>query len=1095
MSSTEVTTQLRALQPRQFYVAHGKDSDGETTTTTATDTTQLIIEEEPSSSSSSTNATRAEATNPPPPQEETAALEETEATMAATTAATTMSTTISTIAATAKPPTIDNGDSALSKQPPQIDHIETNHKNPQSTTTTNQAYPQPSRVNSKLRSINKNQVSTSYSLFSTNPNRFILDHIHTATHYLTDKIEGRIWLDVNGDGKRGRDSSASTISNEMDIEDDNWGIGGVQVQLINCLTDEPVTNSITNSPNNPFANPITSQPRPIAGGIPVVKESENESAGLFSFPIDQVESGRYYLMYTAPRDYRISGNALPLERNEPYFDCVPSGGEGDSYLQKARKSGDFDIPGYCARSIGCFEVDRILHAHEKSNFDDYSKLQVLEDSQVLKDQMTQGYQTYMGTLSAVPFAEYFNVVLAQEEWELPTYQYADLEVTLAVPPTADLEHVVPQNFEESDVRRQLEQGLTSFLTSSARAYEFEVKGVDLHSGKIESLEGEHKKKTVSGSSLRGGERRALRGSEEPYNRVIYTLTARGHYRPPPYQQLGSVIEDSINSNRQEVAKTLEEVEALPEEILAEDVYAKWLTMKEKVEAAPIKIIEEVDDGFVFLGSWAFILVITLVGCAICILLACFCLYRRARVAKPVAEITAVCQTVTDVNFMSVPKMLREMKIYGASTANIAGRQNLEKALIKARKEYARRIQGKRRVNFSLSTIFSSLTSSLSNSNNTGNTKSTFASSAEFCREEFNKQERIEETIASCEYLTVVELIQMLQALGVSASGIADKKALARLLAEARVNGANGVNNDPAAGATIGATVDHYAQREAHPPTQQRLRTRGARTGQRRGSAPPLNRGENPQQGDDCRRRSLSSFPQRPLPPVENSNARATAAAPYPAPSSRPRAAGGYHRTSSASPPYSEVQMNNRERVYQGTRRRSEEYPGSRPPFDGQLRRPRRSSSTTRRRPDDYPDSRPPFDQPQQLQRPSSRNSMRNSITRRQPEEPPGVPMMLEQQQQRHQRYANPITRRRSERPRTKRRPDPRTRRRSEEYLVAPQFEGLQRNGAGSNRRLSQSYNNGALGNNQRFSQSCGDSAFGNESSFVDLLFGDDFNVV
>jgi len=892
----------------------------------------------------------------------------------------------------------------------------------------------------------------------------------------------------------------------MDIEEDNWGIGGVQVQLVNCLTDEPVTpvaESVANGISNlEFSNPVTSQPRPIAGGIPVVKKAENESAGLFSFPIDRVESGRYYLMYTAPRDYRISGNVLPLERNEPYFDCVPSGGEGDSYLQKARKSGDFDISGYCARSIGCFEVDRIRHAHEKSNFDDYSKLQVLEDNQVLKNQMTQGYQTYMGTLAAVPFIEYFNVGLAQEEWELPTYQYADLEVTLAVPPTADLERMVPENFEKSYVRRQLEQGLTSFLASSARSYEFEVKGIDLHSGKIESLEGEHKKTTVAGSNLRGGgtrARRALRGSgasNQPYNRVIYTLTARGHYRPPPYQQLGSVIEDSINSNRKEVANSLKEVEALPEEVLAEDVYAKWLTMKEKV-VAPIELIEEIDHGFVFLGSSAFILVITLVACAICTLLSCFCLYRRSRVAKPVAEITAVCQTLPDVNFMSVPKMLQEMESYGASTANIAGRHNLENALIKARKEYARRTQGKKRVTFSLNTIFGSLTSSLSNSNGTGDTKSTFASSAEACREEFNKQERIEETIASCESLSVAELIRMLRTLGVSASGIGDKKALARLLAEARVNPANGDNNN-VTGATNGATADqNNAQREArhHPPTQQRLRTRGSRTGQRRGSAPPTNRGENPQQGDvvDCRRRSLSNFPQRSLLPVENSNARAmmTAAAPDPAPSSRPHAAAGYHRRSSAPPPYSEEQTNSRERTYQGTRRRSEEYPGGRPLFD-QLRRPRRSSSTTRRRPEDYP-GRPPFDQPQ---RPSPRNNMRNSITRRQPEEHPGAPMMSEQLQQRPKRNANPTTRRGSERPRTKRRRDPRARRRSEEHLVAPQFEGLQRNGAESNHKLSQSYNHGALGNNQRFSQSCDDGALGNnDSSFVDLLFGDDFNFV
>jgi len=37
----------------------------------------------------------------------------------------------------------------------------------------------------------------------------------------------------------------------------------------------------------------------------------------------------------------------------------------------------------------------------------------------------------------VLFAEYFNVGLAKEEWELPMYRYANLEVTLAVPPNVD----------------------------------------------------------------------------------------------------------------------------------------------------------------------------------------------------------------------------------------------------------------------------------------------------------------------------------------------------------------------------------------------------------------------------------------------------------------------------------------------------------------------------------------------------------------------------------------------------------------------------------------------------------------------------------
>jgi len=53
------------------------------------------------------------------------------------------------------------------------------------------------------------------------------------------------------------------------------------------------------------------------------------------------------------------------------FNCVPSGGEGREYVKEAQLKGEFDILGYYARLIGCFEVDQMLHAHEKSNFKDF----------------------------------------------------------------------------------------------------------------------------------------------------------------------------------------------------------------------------------------------------------------------------------------------------------------------------------------------------------------------------------------------------------------------------------------------------------------------------------------------------------------------------------------------------------------------------------------------------------------------------------------------------------------------------------------------------------------------------------------------------
>jgi len=641
MRSEEVAKHLQP--PRQSYVGHGKESDGDE----ITETTNAI--EADTRPSSSTNQVGVAGNHQD--QDET----KTEAVSADNAAAIAASSTPNN--QTDEPPLNNNGDEqAHLAQSPQIDHNNSDHKQPSSKTKT---------IESTTISINKNQVSTSYSLFSSNPNRFILDHIHSTVHYLTDKIEGRIWLDVNGDGKRGedyttssenaiRDFSSSSLSKEEEINNEEYdlGIGGVQVHLIDCLTDQPhvITNLI--------ANPVTSQPfSPYVENV-VVKQSEEGTAGLFSFPIDHVESGRYYLMYTAPQDYRISGNVLPLDREEPYlgqFDCIPSGGEGGSYLQEAKRYGEFDMPGYCARSIGCFEVDRMQHAHEKSNFDaysklhEYSKLQVMENNEALKNEMKKEYQTYMGSLAAVPFAEYFNVGLAQEEWDLPAYQDADLEVTLILPPDVDLERLLPLYFRRSNVRRQLEQGLMSFLISDMRTLGFDLQGIDLHSGRVHGLEEGYRKRVMEPTTrkmLRVSTPSATKNSQRETkvitHRVTYSLTARGHYRPPPYQQLGSVIEDSINSNPQEVVRSLkEEVEALHDvDIIGGDVYTEWLTMKEKQDPKPELPMELKFNGEILEAngdnghekSEVSGLAITLVCFLVlfCILIAGACLYRRSR---------------------------------------------------------------------------------------------------------------------------------------------------------------------------------------------------------------------------------------------------------------------------------------------------------------------------------------------------------------------------------------------------------------------------------------------------------------------------------
>jgi hypothetical protein len=64
-----------------------------------------------------------------------------------------------------------------------------------------------------------------------------------------------------------------------------------------------------------------------------------------------VPPGRYYVMYKAPRGYRIGGNVLPVDRRPPAtasgaegggeeeFECIPRGGKGLGYAVEAFTSG------------------------------------------------------------------------------------------------------------------------------------------------------------------------------------------------------------------------------------------------------------------------------------------------------------------------------------------------------------------------------------------------------------------------------------------------------------------------------------------------------------------------------------------------------------------------------------------------------------------------------------------------------------------------------------------------------------------------------------------------------------------------------------
>ncbi len=131
------------------------------------------------------------------------------------------------------------------------------------------------------------------------------------------------------------------------------GIGGVAVTLVTCDEHNSKIKAQSSLPS-------------VGGQASTLRRTEVPEAGSYCFPLETVEPGRYYVMYKAPLNYRLSGNILPLEskltEDGAYFRCIPHGGEGKSYLDEARRKGDLDWGGYCARSVGCLEVNKKFRA-------------------------------------------------------------------------------------------------------------------------------------------------------------------------------------------------------------------------------------------------------------------------------------------------------------------------------------------------------------------------------------------------------------------------------------------------------------------------------------------------------------------------------------------------------------------------------------------------------------------------------------------------------------------------------------------------------------------------------------------------------------
>lgn len=325
----------------------------------------------------------------------------------------------------------------------------------------------------------------------------------------------------------------------------------------------------------------------------MMRSVENPQAGDYAFPLDGVKAGRYYVMYQAKNGYRISGNVLPLERKQAEdglnFDCIPKGGEGSEYMKEVQEKGDLDLGGYCARSIGCLEVGI------KSDMEE-----VYRDMQVLNGR----HDLYDGTstnLVALPSRSTLSVGLSEEEWPLKTNQRADAEIVLRFPSTVtkeDLSAAVTQDFATSEVKRNLETAIAKEFNKGNPI--FVTQGVALLTGVISQASEE----TPPSRMLRGLQTDVPAAPQDTAagaraQQITYTLTTWGSYNPPPFEQLGTIVSDSINADPEGLVKSLRDKESgLPpvfEEV--DELKARHLTTK-------VENVQQFNEQSKGLASWA-----------------------------------------------------------------------------------------------------------------------------------------------------------------------------------------------------------------------------------------------------------------------------------------------------------------------------------------------------------------------------------------------------------------------------------------------------------------------------------------------------------
>ena len=150
-----------------------------------------------------------------------------------------------------------------------------------------------------------------------------------------------------------------------------------------------------------------------------------------------------------------------------------------------------------------------------------------------------------------------NIGVTRDPWPLNTNQFADGKVTFSFPERyspQDLEDAVPQDFESSSIKKSLELTMaTLFAKSNNKIGDFDVKGINFIGGEIFT-------KSRRSRTLRGGSRDLQRDNVGGAVGVTYTFTTRGKYSPPPYEQLGTLVSDSINADPVGLVKSLKDRE-------------------------------------------------------------------------------------------------------------------------------------------------------------------------------------------------------------------------------------------------------------------------------------------------------------------------------------------------------------------------------------------------------------------------------------------------------------------------------------------------------------------------------------------------------